>query len=207
MSKLISLFFAATFLIFSLNVNADELPKYCEQDCEVTYGTVLGKSISGVEAYSNCNNRCVNPAPYFINETFTGIKWQCVEYARRWLLVNQGVVYGDVDVAADIWELDSVVTPDKKHSKPFESILNGEKDRSIQRGDLLIYSRAFLDTGHVAVVVKVDEKNQRVYLAEQNFDNNAWEGDSARDIPYVIHENGIWLLDPYLIGWKRVLND
>lgn len=186
---------------------ADEIPQQCSQDCVVNYGEVLGKSVSGVEAYSNCSSDCVNPSPFFINNTFTGIKWQCVEYARRWLLVNHGVVYGDVDVAADIWQLDSVSSPDKDIKKPFEGILNGDSNRLVQRGDLLIYSRAFLGTGHVAVVVEVDAKNQRVYLAEQNFDNNAWDGNSARDIPYVFHDGGMWLLDPYLIGWKRVMGD
>ena len=193
--------------VFSFALKAGELPKEYSQDCEITYGTVLGKSVTGIEAYSNCSDKCVNPAPFFIDKTFTGIQWQCVEYARRWLLLNLGVVYGDVDVAADIWQLDYVMTSDKKSTKAFKSILNGDKQHYAQRGDLLIYSRAFLSTGHVAVVVKVDEKNQRIYLAEQNFSNQVWPGDYARYVSYIIHEGGMWLLDPYLIGWKRVITD
>ncbi len=84
--------------------------------------------------------------------------------------------------------------------------LNGDKQHGLQRGDLLIYSRAFYSTGHVAVVLKVDEEKQRLYLGEQNFDNNIWQGDYARDIPYIRRENEIWVLDPYLIGWKRVIS-
>lgn len=207
MLSLIQSFLILIIFSFSITASSNELPEFCAKDCVVDYGQVLGKSVSGVEAYSNCSSRCVNPTPFFVDETFTGIKWQCVEYARRWLLVNQGVVYGDVDVAADIWQLDIVTSSDKKIQKHFESILNGDTHRFVQHGDLLIYSRAFLGTGHVAVVVEVDAKNQRVYLAEQNFDNNKWDGNSARDIPYVIHEGRMWLLDPYLIGWKRVVND
>ena len=194
-------------VFFSCAVVADELPKECSQNCQITYGAVLGKSVTGIEAYSNCSDQCVNPKPFFIDKTFTGIQWQCVEYARRWLLVNYGVVYGDVDIAADIWQLENVVAPNKEVSKPFDSILNGDKDRFVQRGDLLIYSRAFLGTGHVAVVVKVDANNQRVYLAEQNFSNQPWPGDYARYVSYIIHDGGMWLLDPYLIGWKRVITD
>ena len=167
MSKLFFSIICLGILFSSSLVVADDLPASCRQDCEVTYGHVLGQSKTGVEAYSNCNNQCVNPAPYFIDKTFTGIKWQCVEYARRWLLVNQGVIYGDVDVAADIWNLEQVSTPDKKSHKPFMSILNGSKLHKVQRGDLLIYSRDFLGTGHVAVVLNVDSDRQRVYLGEQ----------------------------------------
>ncbi len=202
-------FILPILLLMMLNINSDviaeQLPELCNQDCEVTYGEVLGRSEKGIEAYSNCSSRCINPSPFFVDKTFTGIKWQCVEYARRWLLINHGLVYSDVDVAADIWQLDTVTSPDKQIQKPFIGILNGDSESYVQRGDLLIYSRAFLGTGHVAVVVEVDTDNQRVYLAEQNFDNNRWAGQSARDIPYIFHADGMWLLDPYLIGWKRVV--
>ncbi len=187
--------------------NADQLPPSCSQDCVVNYGETLGESITGVKAFSNCNNACVNPTPYFIDNTFTGIKWQCVEYARRWLLVNEGVVYGDVDIAADIWQLDHVMSADKKSQKPFINILNGDSQSGIQRGDLLIYSQAFYGTGHVAVVLKVDKQKQRLYLGEQNFDNRLWVEGYARDVPYIERADEIWVLDTYLIGWKRVVSE
>ncbi len=205
--KLPRIFFIVCLLMMLSAVHAEEIPPFCMQDCVVAYGETLGESASGVKAFSNCNNSCVNPTPYFIDETFTGIKWQCVEYARRWLLLNKGVVYGDVDVAADIWRLENVTSSDKKSEKPFISILNGDQQHGLQRGDLLIYSRAFYGTGHVAVVLKIDEQKQRLYLGEQNFDNEMWHQGYARDIPYVKHEQGIWVLDPYLIGWKRVISE
>ncbi len=206
MSNFMRIFFACCLVVLAFAAHSDELPLFCSQDCVVDYGEMLGESESGVKAFSNCNNACVNPTPYFINKTFTGIKWQCVEYARRWLLVNKGVVYGDVDVAADIWQLETVFTSDKKSQKPFINILNGDKQYGLQRGDLLIYSRAFYGTGHVAVVLKIDELKQRLYLGEQNFDNGIWEEGYARDIPYIKRGDEIWVLDPYLIGWKRVIN-
>jgi glutathionylspermidine amidase/synthetase len=206
MSKFMRIFFACCLVVLAFAAYSDELPLFCSQDCVVDYGEMLGESESGVKAFSNCNNTCVNPTPYFINKTFTGIKWQCVEYARRWLLINKGVVYGDVDVAADIWQLETVFTSDKKSQKPFINILNGDQKYGLQRGDLLIYSHAFYGTGHVAVVLKIDEQEQRLYLGEQNFDNGMWKEDYARDIPYIKRGDEIWVLDPYLIGWKRVIN-
>lgn len=207
MNKISRFFNVVCLTVLTCVTHAEQLPLTCSQDCVVNYGETLGETITGVKAFSNCNNECVNPTPFFVDNTFTGIKWQCVEYARRWLLVNEGVVYGDVDVAADIWQLDHVMTADKKSQKPFINILNGDSQFDIQRGDLLIYSRAFLGTGHVAVVLKVDKIKQRLYLGEQNFDNQIWQKGYARDVPFIKHKDEIWVLDPYLIGWKRVTSE
>ena len=186
-------------------VYAETLPERCTRECVENFGEKTGESFTGVPAYSNCQNACVNPTPNFVSGVYTGIKWQCVEYARRWLLVNQGVVYGDVDIAADIWNLDYVRTPHKENKFEFKGFVNGSME-VLQRGDLLIYSKEFYGTGHVAVVLQVDTEQKRVLVGEQNFDNNKWEKQYARAIPYVMHNNGVWLLDSYLIGWKRVIH-
>jgi glutathionylspermidine amidase/synthetase len=34
---------------------------------------------------------------------FTGMTWQCVEYARRWLFIRKGCVFDTVVGAADMW--------------------------------------------------------------------------------------------------------
>lgn len=181
------------------------LPEACSQQCVSSFGEVTGTSPSGVTAYSNCNSQCVNPEPHFVDGIFTGIKWQCVEYARRWLLLNEKVIYGDVDIAADIWHLPSVHTPDKQKTYRFKSILNGSSATLLQRGDLLIYAAAYLGTGHVAVVLEVDEKDQTLVVGEQNYSNQIWQEESAREIKFIFHDQKVWLLDPYLIGWKRIV--
>ena len=181
------------------------LPKHCTQNCVVEFGAFVGTSFSNVPAYSNCNNQCVNPTPNFVAKVYTGIKWQCVEYARRWLLVNEGVVYGDVDIAADIWDLEFVYTPNEKERYILQGIVNGSSNETPQRGDLLIYSRAFYGTGHVAVVLSIDSDRQQILVGEQNYKNQAWQHEYARAIPYIMRDDSIWLLDAYLIGWKRVI--
>lgn len=181
------------------------LPAQCESDCASAYGVVLGKSPSGVEAYSNCNSSCVVFEPSKYKGTYTGIKWQCVEYARRWLLVNAGVVYGDVDVAVDIWnKIDHVTTVPVSKKFKLAQYVNGSAVRP-RKGDLLIYAREYLNTGHVAVITAVDKGAGFVKVAEQNFLNNAWPGDFARKIPFIKREGNYWLMDAYLLGWKRVI--
>ena len=186
-----------------LSVTADSIPVACSSDCKSEYGSVLGKSPAGVEAYSNCNSNCVIFEPNHYEQIYTGIKWQCVEYARRWLLREYAVVYGDVDIAADIWALQQVSNPKSEQTYKFKSFVNGAKNVP-QRGDLLIYSKEFLGTGHVAVVTEIDIEQQVLKIAEQNYANTHWQDDFAREIKYVKHDEGYWLLDAYLIGWKRV---
>ncbi len=203
-AALILLLFVSSLASFCL---ADSLPELCRKECTHNFGELLGEAPSGVEAYSNCSNQCVNPEPQFIDKTFTGIKWQCVEYARRWLLVNKKVVYGDVDIAEDIWNLEFVTNPNTQIKLPFVSIVNGDDNSHLQRGDLLIYSRAFYGTGHVAVVLEINEQAQTISVGEQNFNNERWEADYSRELSYIKKSNQTWVLDPYLIGWKRIISD
>ena len=135
------------------------------------------------------------------------MKWQCVEFARRWLFEQRGLVFGDVDVAADLWsDIDYLTRVGDGARLPMQRIVNGAASPP-QVGDLLIYARAFHNTGHVAVVVRVDDDRGFVQVAEQNYDNRPWLADHARSIPVVAHENRYWLLDPYLLGWKRLTNN
>ncbi len=184
--------------------SANKIPQPCSTDCKSSYGSVIGKSPEGVPAYSNCNSNCVIFEPNHRDDIYTGIKWQCVEYARRWLLSEQSVVFGDVDIAADIWGMQQVNNPLSNQVLNFESFVNGASVLP-QRGDLLIYGKDYLGTGHVAVVIAVDVKLHKIQVAEQNYTNTKWQAEYAREIAYTESENRIWLLDSYLIGWKRVI--
>ena len=179
------------------------LPAACTSQCITPYGEVLGVGPGNVPAYSNCSADCVVFSPNKNEGTYTGIKWQCVEYARRWLLVNKGGVYGDVDVAADIWGLDYVTRIKDESKLQMTTHPNGSEKPPVF-GDLIIYAKAYLKTGHVAVISKVDTKSQTIHVVEQNYNNSKWANEYARSIPYVKHDNKYWLLDAYLLGWKRV---
>jgi glutathionylspermidine amidase/synthetase len=129
-----------------------------------------------------------------------------VEFARRWLLANHGVVYGDVDTAADIWnKIQSVTRLADGKTFPLQAHLNGSTE-SPQVGDLLIYVKEYLNTGHVAVVTEVDRNAGIIKVAEQNFLNQQWPANYARRIALVHKDGKYWLLDAYLLGWKRVVS-
>jgi hypothetical protein len=179
------------------------LPPACTSQCVTPFGKVLGVGLGNVPAYSNCNDKCVYLSPNTQAGSYTGIKWQCVEYARRWLLVNKGVVYGDVDIAADIWGLNYVTRVKDKAKLKMTTYTNGDVTLP-ELGDLLIYAKAYLKTGHVAVIVSVDQNAHTIDVAEENFKNTKWPDGYARRIPYVVHDGKFWLLDGYLLGWKHV---
>jgi glutathionylspermidine amidase/synthetase len=183
-----------------------EQASFCHANCVSPYGMVLGATAGGVEAYSNCRPECKSYEPNKWKGTFTGVKWQCVEYARRWLLINKGAVYDEVDTAADIWnKIDHLTHVATKTKLPLETHVNGAKIPP-QAGDLLIYARAFYDTGHVAVVTNVNYEKGEIEVAEQNYNNEPWHEDYARTIEFVNKEGNYWLLDGYLLGWKHVQN-
>jgi hypothetical protein len=184
------------------DIAATTLPDACLTACATPFGETLGSS-GAVEAYSNCAPGCINPEPNEWQGTFTGIRWQCVEYVRRWLLVNTGAVYGDVDIAADIWDqVDHLVDVASRKKLPLEAWPNGSTQPP-RTGDLLVYARAYLGTGHVAVVTDVDYANGVIEVGEQNYQNTRWPGDYARRIVLARKGDGWWLHDAYLIGWKH----
>lgn len=187
----------------SVNANNNfKIPRQCELECITPYGEVTGMSKSGVKAFSNCNSNCVIFEPNKYKGTYTGIKWQCVEYARRWLLVNHGVVYGDVDIASDIWNKINYLTHVSTNKKlTLKSFLNGSSIPP-KVGDLLIYAKAFNETGHVAIVVDIDFKQGFIKVAEQNYSNKVWTDNYSRKLHFIKKDDNYWLLDSYLLGWK-----
>ena len=180
------------------------IPEACRSDCVTPYGQLLGKTADNTEAYSNCKSACVVRQPNKYKGTYTGIKWQCVEYARRWLLVHDGVVFGDIDIAANMWDRINHVTNVSNHEDtPLVNYANGSAHMP-ETGDLLIYAREFETTGHVAVVTSVDEKAGTIRVAEENYSNTPWPGDYSREIPFIRRGDKVWLLDSFLIGWKHL---
>lgn len=199
-----SIIFLSLFLNNSYADNEKKIPVECKISCISPYGQVIGVSKRGIKAFSNCNSSCVIFEPSKWQGTYTGIKWQCVEYARRWLLINTGAVYGDVDIAADIWtKINNLTDVATNKILPLESHLNGSRQPP-QVGDMLIYAKAFNNTGHVAIVIDVNHKKGIIEVGEQNYSNMIWPGNYSRKIELIKKDDIYWLLDKYLLGWKHV---
>jgi glutathionylspermidine amidase/synthetase len=178
------------------------LPPACLEKCATAFGILLGRTPEDVPAYSNCQPLCLYKKTSFAGNEYAGIEWQCVEFARRWLIQTRQLTFPSVEVAADLWDKVHALEWVSDHEKvPLTNVANGAAVLPIA-GDLLIYSRDYLGTGHVAVVLGIDPKRGTVRVGEENFRNEAWPGPYSRAIPFKRVNGRFWLEDPYLLGWK-----
>ncbi|MCB1615108.1 MAG: CHAP domain-containing protein, partial [Pseudomonadales bacterium] len=178
------------------------------------FGTVLGFAPGNVAAYSS-DYKSVDPNElpdrhayrHSVNGIYTGYKWQCVEFARRWLLLNKGYVFDDIAMAYDIFRLPYVTEMKSGKRLPLYSFENGSF-RHPEPGCMLIWSEGgeFDVTGHVAIVTEVFA--DRVRIAEQNLDHQYWgEGQHfSRELPATISEDGsFWIQCSFrnaeILGW------
>jgi glutathionylspermidine amidase/synthetase len=134
-----------------------------------------------------------------------GIKWQCVEYARRWLFIRTGCVFQSIDGAADIWnQVINVQRVVDKKCFPIKTYPNGSPNPP-KNESLIIYSRATPDMpdGHVAVIV--DIVPGFLHVAEENLNFYYWSSTYARQIPLVVKNGSYYIEDVYRIdGWMSV---
>lgn len=194
---------------FSTTVYASIHDKPCDEQCCTPFGTVLGEN-NKVIAYSNCNNDTESDLWQSITldndaqEITTGMKWQCVEYARRWLVTNRHYTFASIDHAYQIWDLPEATQIATGKSAPWLKGANNQTSQKPQQGDLLIYDTSVGMHGHVAVIVAVDDNH--VYIGEQNYFNQLWEGnDYARALPLIRAANGMYQIeDEGVIGWMHI---
>jgi hypothetical protein len=180
-----------------------------QNDCVTPFGKNLGSS-DGIVGYSNCRDDYYSEKtlinPYY--KIPTGLKWQCVEYARRYYQEKLGLTFHDVEGAKDIWDLEIVWNLKENKSYPFFSSPNKTSLRSPKVHDLIIYPQSIqAPYGHVAVVVDVDEEKNLVFIAEQNWENDIWQNANySRVLKLQKDPNGTFeLLDDSgfdIIGWK-----
>ena len=146
------------------------------------YGTVLGTN-HGVVAYSNGRTKTLSFESHHVGIHYSGMKWQCVEYARRWLITVKNVTFESVDIAQDIWSLQYFVKLDdgNKQCVPIPVVLheNGKASMPPSVGAILIWpvGKEIGPYGHVAVITGVGLGT--VEVTEQNYDDTVmWEGTS-----------------------------
>ena len=169
------------------------------------FNEITGYASTNVPAYSNGNDSYISNQENYLYGVYTGIKWQCVEYARRWLFIRKGCVFDSVDGAADIWtQIDYVQRVADKKCFTLNKFPNGSPSPP-QNESILIYNRSGVDMpyGHVAIIV--DVLSGFIRVAEENYYAYYWSGNYSRQIPYVL-KNGLYFIqDDYPIsGWITI---
>jgi len=127
------------------------------------FGDKIG-TFNGVDAYSNQQDKTNSLDSNYYNGIYTGQKWQCVEFARRYLIINEGITFSDVDSAFEIPKaqfktLNGVLVKMSNDLKPGSLIIWPKGD---EKGD-----EKGLTDGHVAVVSFITPFG--VTVVEQNY--------------------------------------
>ncbi len=89
----------------------------------------LGFAPRGIPAYTCDYNTSVSCPPYCAcssgvsyqhqaNGLYYGVKFQCVEFSRLWLIHVQGLAYGDVGMAYEIFPLREAIRVQNDSSVP-----------------------------------------------------------------------------------------
>jgi glutathionylspermidine amidase/synthetase len=134
---------------------------------------LIGKDLFGVTAYKNVNS----DQDHIMNGLYMGLKWQCVEFARRWFVIIFGVYFDKIPNAFDIFELPTVTHIQTNTKLSFRSFKKGIP----QVGDLLIFKQSEeFPYGHVSVIVRKNSIHGEsyLYLSEQNMGDTMWNGYS-----------------------------
>ena len=103
---------------------------------DAPFGTLLGYAPGGVAIYSS-DYSSLDPQEYeddavfrsYIDDEYMGHKWQCVEFARRFLFLNYGVVFTDVGMAWEIFSLRFLREVVNDNILPLQAFPNGSPVR------------------------------------------------------------------------------
>lgn len=129
------------------------------------------------------------------DDIYTGIKWECVEFIRRFFIKNYLLTFRSVKNAFDMTSLTyfySIIDDSVIHVQFIR--YSRRNILSIQTNDIVIFS--YKNTGHVALVTNVLSKQNQFEIVEQNWEKE-WESSHF--------SRRIDLYDPNIIGWLRLL--
>ncbi|WP_166425257.1 glutathionylspermidine synthase family protein [Paraglaciecola sp. 20A4] len=185
-----------------------------EKAHSLDFGKVQGTTADGVVSYSS-DYDTVDDAIYpnrkafrsYYDGIYMGYKWQCVEFARRWLYINLGHIFNDVSMAYEIFKLRSIRDVVNNVELPLNAFANGSLRRP-EVGSMLIWDEGgeFEHTGHIAIVTEVFDDKIRV--AEQNMNFTRWPNAQpySREIEAKIGAKGdYWLKCAFtgssILGW------
>ncbi|CAF3169136.1 unnamed protein product [Rotaria socialis] len=170
----------------------------------VPLNEIEGIASTNVPAYSNRNSSIFNIGRHFVHGIYTGYKWQCVEFARRWLLMRKSCIFREVPAACNIWsDVPHIERITDGKQFPLRPIANGTEEPP-KKDSILIYRRSLaMPFGHVAIIT--DVVPGYVHIAEQNNLYNYWPGDYARREP-LRFENGLYYIDDQhkIYGWMEI---
>ncbi|KAH9577968.1 CHAP domain [Trypanosoma melophagium] len=137
--------------------------------CRLPYGDKQG-SFRGVVASSNRDDGFFSGESNYVDYVvYTGFRYQCVEFARRFLLLTTGCIFGSCGRASEIFKMTNITHVETGSTYNFIAHPNGKSERRPAPGDIIVYPyhRLHMPWGHVGVISYVGDDG-KVGIAEQN---------------------------------------
>jgi len=123
------------------------------------FGDIIG-TFDGVNAYSNQNDKLKSKQSNYYNNIYTGVKWQCVEFVRRYLITKYGITFTNVEHAFQIPQAQFTTL----HGFPVKMI------NELNVGSIVVWPKNYENNsphGHVAIVINICSSG--INVAEQNY--------------------------------------
>ena len=172
----------------------------------VKFGKPLGVTKQKVVSFSNHGKSKNKDQPNYYNNVYTGVKFQSVEFVRRWLISVYGITFESVDDAIDIFELQNFILVRYPSIKIVIEKCANDGSQNIEFGNVIIWDSqgTFNLYGSCAIVVKV--KNNIIFIADQNVSNKSWNGKCYSRKLY-LNENNVIVDREYpdtkITGWLK----
>ena len=152
---------------------------------------VYNKVISYINTIKDDNKKDKN----YIGNIYTGIKWQCIEFIRRYFIINYRLTFQSVKNVYDMIENINIFYPICNCNKIRK--LYFIKNLKYPSKDDIVYM-IHNDTGHVGIVIKYDSYKNLVYIIDQNKEYGSyWK---HKNYAYTIDKN-----DSSILGWGRII--
>ena len=139
----------------------------------VPVGEIQGYA-DGVPAYSNGFDGFFTGVRNIDERIQTGFQWQCVEFARRWLLERKGLYLPDIMFAAMVFKMTEVEDIRTGNTVPMVAVANGGAAKPEKDTFLIWPDTEDAPPGHIGVIVEVGDDYVRV--ADQNQHFHHWGG-------------------------------
>ena len=118
---------------------------------------------NGVISYCNTKELDKNSIPNFIESIYTGEKWQCIEFVRRFCILYYGITFENIKNVYELPSLDYFYCL-KGHPIPIFHLSYKIHLPSIN--DIVVFRDGV--HGHVGIVSHYDHKKKIIYIVDQN---------------------------------------
>jgi hypothetical protein len=129
----------------------------------------------------------------YIGRLFSGIKWECIEFIRRYFIINYFITFIQVENVYDMLNLNYFFDFLNLKEIPLKFICKCNYIPKVE--DLVLFKHG--NTGHIAIISSLTDNPYIVKICEQNW-INSWESYD--------YSRSIFIKDSNIIGFFRLYN-